>query len=85
MKRSTSTKAVAIILILTLHFGFGPLLAATDPALAIEQVTKFHRRADAKRGRQFFQPMIDRIADQNERAPVGWAEERLLLDPLGAE
>jgi tetraacyldisaccharide 4'-kinase len=35
------------------------------------------------KGREVWERLVDRIADQRERAPAGWAEERLLLDPLG--
>lgn len=37
------------------------------------------------KGRDVWNRLVDRIAGQPERAPAGWAEERLLLDPLGAE
>lgn len=37
------------------------------------------------KGQDVWERLIDRIVDQKERAPAGWAEERLLLDPLGAE
>ena len=37
------------------------------------------------KGHDVWEKLINRIADQNERAPAGWAEERLLLDPLGVD
>ena len=37
------------------------------------------------KGHDVWERLVSRIADQQERAPTGWAEERLLLDPLGAK
>lgn len=37
------------------------------------------------KGHDVWERLINRIVCQNERAPAGWAEERLLLDPLGVD